>query len=149
MRRFEHTSGLRKSGHICALRQDDVRQNNPFLPFRWRGRSANLPDVLPVSGFGSNSTGAWPPWMMPPAARATGVDGHAKCVRGKVGALGGVNDPCGQNVPQLPGRSCPRATPAAGRRRSTATSCRSTVSSASLEADDRPSSQLQSRTKMR
>jgi hypothetical protein len=51
MRRFEHTSGLRKSGHICALRQDDVRQNNPFLPFRWRGRSADLPDVSPSVRF--------------------------------------------------------------------------------------------------
>ncbi len=70
----------------------------------------------------------------------------------------GVTSRCGRS---LPGRSrisaaitARSAQSSRGRgwvRRSTATSCRSTKSSASLEADDRPSrtSQPQSRTKMR
>jgi Transposase IS116/IS110/IS902 family len=50
----------------------------------WRARSVNVQDVNWVP---------WSPWMMPPAAGAAGVDGHAERVGGEAGALGGVDGP--------------------------------------------------------
>jgi hypothetical protein len=69
---------------------------------------------------------------------------------GDASALAAFPAGAGSARPSPPGRPSP-AGAVDGVRRSTATSCRSTRSSASLEAGDRPSrtSQPQSRTKMR